>query len=530
MLLNRLPGGLENAEALIARRAKAAQTKELWRPLYQQCYQFAMPARENFSWSTEGQQKNRDLYDSTLQDSTDTAANTLTAQLFPPWTRWAELGPGGAIPEEALTSEIIDGFQKATKTFFDFLNDSNFSTVISEVALDLMVGTGGLSFDEGDTNDKPFKFSAIPLAAIEIEEGPDGTVENTYMLRKPQARHLTRMYPGLTVFDLSDKTAELLKDEAKAGTPVEVIQCEVYSPENGHYYGIVIEVAEKQIIWRYDYGKSCPKIIARATKTAGETYGRGRVTRALPDAKTLDKMVEFSLRHAALQIAPPMTGVSDGVLNPYTASLTPSTIIPVASNDNGSPSLRPLDIGGNFSIGEALMDQKRQSVRRILLGPEPTEGAVRSATEVDINDRNRLWAMGGEYNRIQAELLSKIIARGVFILQKKGLVAKFKVDGREAVVKYTSPFAKSQATEDVMNLQEALVVCSAAGPEMLPMTVKVEKIPEYVFRLKGVPEKLLRDETEQKDLGDKIAQIMAAQQQQEQVAAQGGVEAPEAGQ
>lgn len=530
MLLNRLPGGLENAEALIARRAAAATKKELWRSLYQECYQFAMPARETFSWTVEGQHKNRDLYDSTLQESTDAAANTLTAQLFPPWTRWAELSPGGAVPEKALTQEIIDGFQKSTKTFFDFLNDSNFSTVISEVALDLMVGTGGLSFDEGDSNDKPFKFSAIPLAAIEIEEGPDGTVENTYMCRKPQARHLLRMYEGLTVFDLSKDTVELINDEAKAGTPVEVIQCEVYNPGDRHYYGVVIEVKAKQIIWRYDYGTSCPKIIARATKTAGETYGRGRVTRALSDAKTLDKMVEFVLRHAALQIAPPMTGVSDGVLNPYTASLAPATIIPVASNDNGSPSLKAMELGGNFSISEALMEQKRQSVRRTMNGPEPSEGAVRSATEVDVNDRNRLWAMGGEYNRVQAELLSKIIARGVFILQKKGLIAKFKVDGREAVVKYTSPFAKSQATEDVMALQEALVICSAVGPEMLPMTVKVEKIPEYVFRLKGVPEKLLRDETEQKEMGDKVAQVLAAQQQAEQAAAQGGVEAPQVGQ
>lgn len=531
MLLSRLPGNLENAEALLQRRSRAATVKELWRPTYQECYQFAMPARETFTWGTEGQRKNNILYDSTLQESTYTAANTLIALLFPSWARWAELAPGGAIDDESVTPEITDGLQKATKTFFSFLNSSNFSTVIGEVALDLMVGTGGLSFDEGDTNEEPFKFCALPLSAIEIEEGPNGTIENHYMLRKPKARHLQRLYPGLELFDLSAETQDLIKDDSKGDTvDVEVVQCEVYDPETKKYYGIVIEVKAKQIIWRYDYGTSCPKIVARATKVAGETFGRGRVMLALSDAKTLDKMVEFSLRAAALSIAPPMTGVSDGVLNPYTASLTPNTIIPVASNDNGSPSLRPLDVGANFHITEAHIEQKRDAVRRTMLGPEPSEGAVKSATEIDISDRNRLWAMNGEYNRIQAELLAKIIARGVFILQKKGLMPKFKVDGRQVAVQYTSPFAKSQANEDVMALQEGMMIAGMAGPETMQLAVKIEEIPGYVFRLKGIPEKLLRTDDEKKELMETAAKAMAAGQQQEQVAAQGGVEAPQVGQ
>jgi hypothetical protein len=33
MLLDRLPGDLENADALIERRGKAAEVKELWRSI-----------------------------------------------------------------------------------------------------------------------------------------------------------------------------------------------------------------------------------------------------------------------------------------------------------------------------------------------------------------------------------------------------------------------------------------------------------------------------------------------------------------
>lgn len=530
MLLARLPGNLDNAELLIARRTRAERIKNMWRSVYQECYQFAMPMRETFTWQVEGQKKNSTLYDSTLQEATYTAANTLQALLFPSWRRWAELAVGGAVPEASITQAIRDGLQESTNKFFAFLNTSNFSTVIGEVALDLMIGTAGLCFDEGDSNDEPFKFSSIPLSSIEIEEGPDGTVENNYMLRKPQARNLQRMYPGLELYDLSKEVQDLINDPNRESTEVEIIQCKVYSPETKHYYGVVIELKQKQIIWRYDYDRSCPDIIARATKVSGETFGRGRVMLALADAKSLDKMVEFTLRAAALNLAPPMTGVSDGVLNPYTASLTPNTIIPVASNDNGNPSLRTIELGGNVQITELMMDSKRQNIRRAMLGPEPSEGAVRSATEIDVSDRNRLWATGGEYNRIQAELLGKIIARGMFILRKKGLVAPIKVDGKQVAVKWTSPFANSQASEDLMALQEAMVIAGAVGPEVLQLAVKVEDIPAYTFTLKGVPARLLRDEAEKKELSEKVAQLIAAQQQQEQVAAQGGVDAPQVGQ
>lgn len=515
MLIEQLPPELEDAETLIKRRQKAADKKELWRSVYQEAFQYAMPSREDFSWQTEGQKK-QFLYDSTLQEATYTAANTLVAQLFPSWARWAELAPGAAIPKGDVTPEIIDGLQKATETFFGFLNTSNFSTVIHEAAMDLLAGTCAIDFDEGD-NDMPFIFSATPLSAIEIEEGPHGKVESTFMCRKVKARNVLRMYQGMLLSDLSPATQDAYA--MKPDEDIELLQMEVYFPSNKHYYGIVVEKAAKKIVWRYDYGLSCPKIVARATKLSGETYGRGRILMALADAKTLDRMQEFVLRHAALNIAPPLTGVSDGVLNPYTASLTPNTIIPVASNDNGSPSLRVLDIGGNFQISEVMMTDLRQRVRRIMQGPEPSEGAVKSATEISISDRNRLWAMNGEYSRIQAELLAKIITRGVFILQKKGLMAKFNIDGRSVVISYTSPFTKSQNAEDVMALQETLMLSAAAGPENMVLNLKLEEVPAWIARMKGVPEFLIRNEDERdvvkKEMEDRAALAMQMEMQQQ---------------
>lgn len=527
-LVDRLPYDLENGDALITRRTKANAVKELWRSVYTEAYQYAMPTRETFTWTSPGSQKNSRLYDSTLQEATYLAANTMVATVFPAWTRWAEFGPGGAIPKNNVPKDIVEGLQAATEVFFDFIDHSNFSTVITEAALDLQVGTAGLQFDEGD-DESPFRFTAIPLSAIEIEEGPDGTIETTWYPRKIKGRDLVRSYEGLDVFDLPTELQKSIESNPEA--EIDIIQGCVYHPYTKCHYGVAIHQATKAILWRWDFERSSPVIVARASKITGETYGRGRVLLALSDAKTLDKMVEFMLRHAAIQVAGAYTGVSDGVLNPYTAVVAPNVVIPVASNDSNNPSLRPLDIGGNFQVGDVLISDIRERVRRTMLGPEPTEGPVKSATEVLINDRNRLWAMGGESGRIQVELLAKIVARGVYILQKRGLIPKFKLDGRQVTVKFTSPFAKSQATEDLMALDRTLATIGALGPQAaagaLEGGLKVEDIPEWTARKAGLDMKLVRSPAERAKKQKETAAAVANLAQQTG-ALDGGASAPAA--
>lgn len=505
-VISRLPGRLENVQDLLLRRKRAAETREQWRSTYRDCFRFAMPTRETFSWHTPGQDKNSILYDSTLQENTYEAANTLCATLFPTWTHWADLAPGGAIPAERVDKEILAGLQKATTTFFDFLNQSNFATVINETALDLMVGTGALDFEEGETNEQPFVFNAIPLSVLELEEGPLGTIETTFMERKPKLGHLLRMYRDMLLSDLPIDLQKAYLDEPQK--EITVIQMDTYSPETKHYYGVVIYGTD--IIWRYDYGITCPRIVARATKVAGETYGRGRALLALSDARTLDKMVELTLRQGVLNVAPPWTGVSDGVMNPYTTVVTPNVIIPVASNDSGNPSLAPLEVGGNFNITQEMMRELREKIRRTMLGPEMSQGPIKTATEITLADRNRLWAMNGEYSRVQAELLAKIVIRGVDILQRRGLIPKFKIDGRLVKVRYVSPFSKSQNQSDIQALQETLTFAAALGPQIVNMGLKTEDIPKWVAKKSGLDLDLVRSDEERQQLTEQAAQLTAA--------------------
>jgi hypothetical protein len=276
-----------------------------------------------------------------------------------------------------------------------------------------------------------------------------------------------------------------------------------------------------EIIWRYDYEDSNPRIVARSSVLSGEVYGRGRCMLALPDIKTVNAMMRDYLMHAAMQINPPMTALSDGLLNPYTVRLAPNSIIAM----NLADQIKPLDVGGNYRVAEAIMGDVRRAIRRIMLGDEMDKtGPVRSATEVAIADRNRMWNLGAEFGRIQAELAAPIIERCVWILQKQGKIPPLKVDGRTLTLKYSSPLSRGQDQEEIMALGQSLEVMGIAaqvtgqaGQMAIASGLKVESLPAWLAKRTGLDATLVRTEEEMQQMAQAAAEAAQAQ-------AQGGME------
>ena len=78
-VISRLPGRLDDGAALLTREAKAYERLQRWMPLYQEAMRYAMPTRDTFSEYSPGTEKAQRLYDSTLQEVTYEAANTMVA-------------------------------------------------------------------------------------------------------------------------------------------------------------------------------------------------------------------------------------------------------------------------------------------------------------------------------------------------------------------------------------------------------------------------------------------------------------------
>lgn len=504
-----LPRGLGGVEAILRRYKRACERRALWTNLYREAYDYALPHRQSFVEQAEGQERGQELYDSTAETAVLEFASRLQATITPPWRNWSTLTPGWGLSKEGREdAQLQKLLMQHTELFFAYLNHSNFALRSHEAFLDLAVGMGALRFDLDESGDG-FQFECIPISRLAIEEGPTGTVETTFEDKRLPVRSIQRMYRG---------QMELPPDWLRKGQEnVEkcFVQGVIYEPKTRTYHLVVFTEQQRKVLYSAELGDTSPDIVFRWTVSPGEVYGRGPVLSALPDIRTLNKVQEYMLRGAALNLAPPLTGVSDSVLNPFAAFIAPDTIIPVASNDQSNPSLRPLLTQIRPDLGQFVLEDMRRAVRQKLLAdPRRREGPIQSATEVLVEDREFVQMTGAAFGRIEAELLVKLINRGVSLLQRIGRMDKFRVDGKLVDIRHTSPLARAQDNEELMALERFVGMSrAAAGDEAYMLGVKIEELPAFIGRKTGVPSELIRDEQER---NERLAQVADAARQAQQ--------------
>lgn len=93
------------------RHERARSQRGSWDALWQDCYDYALPARRGVgtAGSTGNGRVNERLFDATAADAAEQLAAALLSQLTPPWSRWFAFQPGRDIPEEqhgAVSAEL----------------------------------------------------------------------------------------------------------------------------------------------------------------------------------------------------------------------------------------------------------------------------------------------------------------------------------------------------------------------------------------------------------------------------------------
>ena len=507
------PKELGSVKELIARFDAAKARKQPWVSHLRECFKYTIPQRETFSQSSPGQKRNQDIFDSTALIGVQKFASRLQATITPPWRRWSILAPGSEVPEadrERAQTEL----DKYTEVIFDHLNHSNFATQSHEAFLDLAVSTGALMLERSDGDSSLLDFRAVPLAEVYPEEGPNGSIETVWREHKVQARHIERMWPGA---DLSAKTRKKVSD--KPDEKIGLIEGTVFAPKAKLYYQCIIERDSDHIVWTQDYEVS-PWIVFREMVCPGEVLGRGRVMTVLPDIKTANKVVEYVLRAAALNISGVYTALDDGVMNQFTANIAPGSIIPVMSNDRTNPSLAALDRAGDPNLGYLVLESLQNRINKALFADpygDMEDTPVKSATEMALRGQEMIQDSGSSFSRLQTEFVEKVMKRTVSILKAAGKIPPIKVDGKEVTIKHTSPLARAQDQEDLLSMQQFLGSVAQLGPEMMLLGLKMEDIPAWIGKKLGIEQKLMRSNVERKQMQQQAA---AAAQQQQAIAQQ----------
>lgn len=502
----------------ICKRAEKAEArKDQWRDLYEECYEFALPQRNlydgHYANGARGQKKMHRVFDSTAISSTQRFANRIQSALFPPYRAWCTLTPGTAIPKERQP-EIREALEVYTERMFDVIRQTNFDLAMSEFLLDLCVGTAVMLIQPGD-EDMPVRFVPIPQYLVSLEEGPHGTIDNVYRKLRLRGEAIQRQWPDAKIPEKLQR-----KIEEKPEEEIELLEATIWNNDDDQYCYHLIwgkENDTSELVYRTM--KVSPWIVARFMKVPGEVYGRGPLTTAMPDVKTLNKVKELILKNASLSVSGVYTAADDGVLNPQTIRIVPGAIIPVARN--GGPqgeSLRPLKAAGDFNTAQIVINDLVMNIKKTLFDDSlpPDNMSARSATEIVQRMKELSQNLGSAYGRLITEAMTPIVKRVLYVMDQLNIIdLPLEVNGQQVKVVPTSPLAQTQNMEDLEKVLQYAQIAMQFGQAGM-MQLNQDETLDYIAVKMGVPQALLNT-PEQKEI-----MLQQMQQMQEQMAMQQG--------
>jgi|TARA_R100000479_G_scaffold174643_1_gene123381 hypothetical protein len=507
--------GIEN---MLARYKRAESIKELWRPTFEECFEYSMPARESFYPTTAGQTKTDKIFDETAVVGVQEFASRLQAGIVPNYARWAELISGSEVPPEERT-QVNEALDNVTAYVFEVLQNSNFAQEVHESFLDLAVGTGAMLVEEGDAI-RPIRFTAVPLSRLTLDTGPNDVVDTIYRTRRMKASSINIIYPQAIIAPETQRQLDNGKDFF-----IDIVECvsRNYSKPNVELYDFSVFSQNPQHIYlqkQFMGEGSNPYVVFRWSKAAGEVYGRGPLLNSMPAIKTCNLVIEMILENAQMSISGMYQMEDDGIINVDTIQLLPGTIIPRSPSSRG---LEPIKPAGNFNVADLVLKDMRMNIRKALYNEmlgDPNRTPM-SATEVAERMADLSRQIGSSFGRLQAEMVTPILQRVIHILKKQGRINIPEVNGREIKVQSTSPLAQAQANQDINGFNRFLELIQARfGPQLINLLVDSNEATRYLAEKFGIPEKLTRSPEEMQQAMQQMQQALQQQQQLQQGMAQ----------
>ncbi len=498
----------------LKKRYKVANTqKEMWRSIYEEAYEFALPMRNLYDGYYEGdvpgQNKMKRVFDSTAVHSTARFANRIQSALFPPQRPWCRLEPGNEIPPDRKIEiqQILDTY---TEIMFGVMNQSGFDLSMGEFLLDLAVGTAVMLIQPGDEV-QPIRYTAVPSFLICFDEGPNGSVDAVY-------RKMRRPFNVIDREWLDAEIPEQMIQEYQENPTKRVELLEVTYIDHGDIHYCLVPM-EKDFKIVHRSLKSFPWIISRYMKASNERYGRGPVLYALPDIKTLNKVTELTLKNASISIGGVFTAVDDGVLNPQAISIVPGAVIGVSSNGGPrGPSLSPLPRSGDPNLGQIVANDLRTSIKKTLLDESlaPENMSARSATEINAKLSELSQNLGAAFGRLITETMFPIVRRSLELMDEMGMIElPLKINGQQVQVRPISPLAMASNAERLNEVMQFMQIAQGLGPQGQTL-LKMDAVGDYIADQLGIPAKLRTSPVERQQMME-----MQMQMAQEAMAAQG---------
>ena len=487
-------------ETLRKRYNRAKYVADLWIPIMQASFFYAVPFRNRFylpGKEFQGTTQNTRVYDTTAVEGVKTFVSKLHSTMTPPQVQWGFLEVDDSMVDDTSSEENLSLLEDAQlllngymRQLFTYIHASNFDVVINECYFDLSIGTSALVINQY-TDDQPFLCTSIPMDKLAIEEAVNGNIESWFRTwQNLRICELHTRWPGIVLSP--DLISQMASDpDAVVRNVYEGVAYFVNQPKK-YLYSVWCDGDVLYTQWL----DSNPGIVWRFQKTNNETWGRGPVMEALPSIISLNEMARVELASANLNTFRPYMGFSDAVFNPHTFRLEPFTIIPIAPiGSNGQVPLIPLPNSSDPNFAQMTMADLRMQIKALLFAEQPQDSRSvqpQTAYELSLKQTSLAENIGPLFSRMQQEFLWPVIKRFAFILNSMGKLPYPKIGNIPIIFKYKSPLALAKGRADVERFTQFVQLMQGVmGPEATQLYINPKTTPYLLAEMMQVDERFL---------------------------------------
>lgn len=472
-------------ETLRKRYNNAKGVADLWIPIMQACFFYAVPFRNRYylpGKEFQGTAQNTRVYDTTAVQGVKTFVSKLHSSMTPPQEQWGFLEVDDSMvddPDEQvseLESAQIE-LNKYMRRLFRFIHASNFDVVINECYFDLSIGTAALIINQY-TDDQPFLCTSIPMDKLAIEEAVNGKIESWFRTwQNLKISELNTRWPNITLN--ADLLSQMAADpDAKVRMIYEGVAYFSNNVKKPYLYAVWCDTG----VLYSEPLESSPGIIWRFQKTNNETWGRGPVMEALPSIISLNEIARMELAAGNLNVFRPYMAFSDAVFNPHTFRLEPFTIIPIAPiGQGGQVPLIPLEGSTELNITQFTIADLRMQIKSLLYAEQAEDQpGIQPQTKYELSMRQQNLAeqIGPLFSRLQYECLFPIIKRFAHILHTMGKLPYPKTGDIPIKFRYKSPLALVNGQQFVGRfIQYVQTMQGIMGPDATQLYINPKTTP-----------------------------------------------------
>lgn len=496
-------------ERLLDRFRKLLEVRRLWEPTLQEIADYVLPQRNDMTVrKAPGQRRTEKLFDSTAIFAAELLAAAIHGTLTSSYIRWFSL----QLDDEELNEnqEVGEWQDQCANIMYLAFNRSNFAQEVHEMYQNLVpFGTGYLLVEEKENLKGELLFKSIRLQDAALAEDAEGRV-NTVFRSIPMSRYsIIEKWPNAKNaegVEWGDEDGDKMEEVIHGVVPVSA------DTKGVHKWASVYLLSKCKYRLDVKGYREFPYMVPRWSKETGETYGRGRGHTALPDIKTLNKLVEDELRALGKVVNPPMKARGGDVIGQVKLQSGGVTVV------RDMESLAPLFPQFDFQPVNLKTQDLKQTIRQMFYSDQlqlQNQSPQMTATEVNVRYEQMQRILGPTLGRLESELLSPLIARCFQILMRAGKlpdVPEVITDKKAQFnVRYEGPLARAQKSGDVSAVQQFISIMEPVvqfKPEVMDC-IDMDGITRDTAMALGIARKNILD----KDNTDTIRQQRAQQQQ-----------------